>query len=527
MKRMGVLLISLLLLLTTIFTGCQNASEKAKDTSSDKQAQESKVDENEETKKVNETEKEDNSEEPKKTVSLEYYLGGTPQEKADDVYKEVNKIMEEKIGVNINFHFIDWNNYGKQMSMLLASGTNIDLMFTSNWANDFYSDVSKGAYKELDINMIKELAPNVMEEVSEGAWEAGKINGKLYAIPNVQVQARWPGIIVQKKYVDKYKFDTSKVNELDDFTPLFESIAKGEEGIYPIDIKKNTGMLSFYLSKMGLEYFSETNPFGIAIDDKDLKVINLYETEQMKKFLGTLRGWYKSGIIRADAASVSDTSAEKQNGKLAAIFAVNNPDTIVNQGRLMGLEPEELVMVTLSDPYLSTSSVVATMTAINSNSKHVEEAIKTMNVLFDKEDNRCTNLISFGIKDVNYKQIEEDLIEIIPDSGYYVDCGWEYGSLFNTMRTNVAQPKWRPTGPDINKRAIVSPIMGFSLDSTVIKSELARIAAVMDQYIPALLTGSADVETVLPDFLAKLEKAGASKIRDEIQKQIDSWKKTK
>lgn len=462
--------------------------------------------------------------EPKEVVTLEWYHGGTPQENEEKVFEEMNKIMEEKIGVRVNHHFVDWNNYSQQMSMLLTSGTEIDMMFTSNWANDFYSDVSKGAYQALNFDMIQEFGPNIVAEVPAGAWDAAKIGGDLYAIPNVQVQARWPALLLQKKYVDKYNFDVNSVNKLADFTPLLESVAKNEDGIYPIDVRKNTGMLSFYLSKMGLEYFGETNPFGIYINDKNLETVNIYETPEMEEFLAVLRDWYKAGIIRPDAASVSDMTAEKQNGKIAAMFAVNNPDTLVNQARLMNMAPEELVMVPLSDPYLATSSIVATMTAINARSTKVEECIKVLNLMFDQEDTRLMNLMSFGIEGENYKKVEDDLIEIIPNTGYYVDMGWSYGTLFNCYRTNPLQPEWRPLGPEINSTATVSPMIGFSLDSTPIKSELAQISAVMDEFIPALLTGSVEPSEIMPEFLNKLEASGADKVQKEIQKQLDAWK---
>ena len=300
--------------------------------------------------------------------------------------------------------------------------------------------------------------------------------------------------------------------------------------MYAIDVRKTTAILSFYASNLGLEYFAETNPFGINFNDPDLEVINIYNTPEMKEFMELLRSWYESGIIRADAASVTDTTAEKQNGKLAAIFAVNNPDTVINQARLMNLDPSELTMIPLSDPYFSTSGVVATMTAINVNSPYAKECIQVLNKFFDPEDTRCINLLSFGIEGENYKVVEEGndgVIELIPNSGYYVDCGWAYGSLFNCLRTNPSQPKWRPTGPDINNNAIVSPMMGFSFNPEPVKNELAQISAVMDEFIPSLMTGSVDVESTLAQLNEKLDQAGAAKVQAEIQSQLDDWKATK
>lgn len=460
-------------------------------------------------------------------VELDWYLGGTPQEKQDDVFAEINKILVEKLNIKVNFHYIDYSNYGQQMQMLLTSGENIDMMFTSNWANDFYSDVSKGAYQEIDMDMVKELGPYIMEEVPEGAWSAGQSGGKQYAIPNVQVLARWPAIVVQKQYTDKYNFDTTSPKNLEDFTELFEQIAQNETGISPIRLIKNSNVLSFYISKMGLEYFSETNPLGIRIDDPNMEIVNLYETDEMKDFLYLLRDWYNKGIIRKDAASVTDVSAEYASGKIAAFFGVNNPDMLATQSSQMGLKPDDLVSITLSDPYLATASVVATMTAINSKSEHVEECIKVLNEFFNTEDTRVQNLLCFGIEGVNYNKTDEDLIELLPNTGYSENCGWAHGSLFNCYRTDATQPAWRPAGPDINANAVVSPMMGFSFDSTPVKNELAQVAAVMDEFVPTLQTGSADVDETLAKLNEKLEQAGLETLREEMQRQLDEWKVNK
>lgn len=461
------------------------------------------------------------------TVVLDWYIGGTPQEKQEDVFAEINKILVEKLNIQVNFHYIDFGNYGQQMQMLMTSGEKIDMMFTSNWANDFYSDVSKGAYQEISMDMIQEYGPDIIKEVPEGAWTAGMIDNKVYAIPNIQVLARWPAILLQKKYADKYNFDTSSPKNLEDFTPLLEEIAKNETDIYPIRLIKNSGVLSFYISKMGLEYFSETNPLGIRIADPNLEVVNLYETEEMKDFLNLLREWYNKGIIRKDAASVTDMSGEYKNGKVASIFAVNNPDMVADQAAQQGLTPEDMVVVTLSDPYLATASVVSTMTAINAQSPYVKECIMVLNEFFNAEDSRVQNLLSFGIEGINYNKVEEDLIEVIPNTGYYENCGWAHGSLFTCYRTNSRQPAWYPAGPDINSNATVSPMMGFSFDSTPVKNELAQVAAVMDEFVPSLQTGSADVDTTLEQMNEKLEQAGLETLKAEIQKQLDAWKNNK
>ena len=67
-----------------------------------------------------------------KPVILDWYIGGTPQEKQDAVFAAINKILVDELNIQVNFHFVDLNNYGQQMQMLMTSGQKIDMMYTSN-----------------------------------------------------------------------------------------------------------------------------------------------------------------------------------------------------------------------------------------------------------------------------------------------------------------------------------------------------------------------------------------------------------
>ena len=56
---------------------------------------------------------------------------------------------------------------------------------------------------------------------------------------------------------------------------------------------------------------------------------------------------------------------------------------------------------------------------------------------------------------------------------------------------------------------------------------MASVSAVKAEYELALDSGSMDPDKYMPEFLEKLENAGAQKIIDEVQRQVDEWKKTK
>jgi putative aldouronate transport system substrate-binding protein len=99
--------------------------------------------------------------------------------------------------------------------------------------------------------------------------------------------------------------------------------------------------------------------------------------------------------------------------------------------------------------------------------------------------------------------------------------------MFNSYRQDANQPEWYPVGPNLNNSATVSKLLGFSLNPDPIKTELAQCQSAIDEFSSGLFTGAVDPEVVLPQLNAKLKSAGLDKVLAEIQKQINTWKKSK
>lgn len=455
-------------------------------------------------------------------VTLKWYLpqGAFPDAKA--VFAEMSKITKEKINADLDIQFVDWGNYDQKMQAVLASGENVDLMFTSNWTNDYVSAVNKGAYMDIT-DLLQKYGTNILKQVPEKAWEAPKINGKLYGIINTQVLGKAPGMLINKTYADKYGFDPSKAKKLEDLTPFLEKVAAGEKDKYAFYVRGNLDQLSYVGPALGIEYFSDTNPGALLINDNDMKVVNVFETKEYVNFLKLMHEWYQKGIIRKDAPTITDLDAEEKAGKFISRIGVLNPDVPANQADRYGnFKAENVMTVPFSAPYMSTGSILGTLTAIPRTSKNLERAMMFYDLMYS--DMKLFNLMNYGIESKHYKKVSDDLIELIPGSGYDVKSGWEYGNMFNSYRTSPIQPKWFPAGPDMNKAAVSSKILGFSFDPSKVKSELAQCASAISEFKAGLVTGSLDPDVHLPKLNEKLKKAGMDKLLAEMQTQIDAWK---
>jgi putative aldouronate transport system substrate-binding protein len=461
-----------------------------------------------------------------KPYEITWYLPQSVFPDAKLVQDAMSKITKEKINATLNIQLVDWGTYDQKMQAITASGEKADLIFTSNWTNDYLQNVNKGAFLDIT-DLLPKYGPDILKQVPPSAWGATKVKGKMYGIINTQVLARTPGVLINKTYLDKYGYKADQFKKLADLTPFLEKVKQGEPDKYPFSLKGDTDVMGNYGSAIGLEYFSQKNPGVVRIDDASSKVVNLYETTEFTAFLKQMRDWYAKGIIRKDAATIKDTNSDELAGKyISSTFTVINPDTAANQARRFGGgDANNVAAVEFSKPYMSTGSIIATMTAISRTSKDPARVMMFYNLMY--ADPELFNLMSYGIEGKHYTKVSDGLIKKIDNAGYWMDSGWEYGNMFNSFRTSSTQPKWYPAGPDKNTAAIPSKLLGFSFDPSNVKSELAQTASVVDEFYAGLITGIADPDTTLPTMNAKLKKAGLDNILAEMQKQIDAWKASK
>src|SRR6185437_16141731 len=76
-----------------------------------------------------------------------------------------------------------------------------------------------------------------------------------------------------------------------------------------------------------------------------------------------------------------------------------------------------------------------------------------------------------------------------------------------------------------NESSTTAPTLGFHFDSNPVRSEIAALSNVAEEFYPALATGTVNPEEYLPKANQKFKEAGLEKVMEEIQKQYDEWKK--
>ena len=76
----------------------------------------------------------------------------------------------------------------------------------------------------------------------------------------------------------------------------------------------------------------------------------------------------------------------------------------------------------------------------------------------------------------------------------------------------------------LNEKAVPSPLLGISLDTDSVTTEIANCNAVYEKYRSEFFTGAKDPHELSKNIEKELKNAGWDKLRDEIQKQVDEFK---
>ena len=69
-------------------------------------------------------------------VELKMYLIGDRTPDFDEVYAEINKILEEEINATVSVDFLSWGEHETKYSLLFSGQEDFDLIFTaSSWCH--------------------------------------------------------------------------------------------------------------------------------------------------------------------------------------------------------------------------------------------------------------------------------------------------------------------------------------------------------------------------------------------------------
>jgi putative aldouronate transport system substrate-binding protein len=456
-------------------------------------------------------------------VTYTYASRGVPQD-LQAVQDALNKIFNEKIGVNLTLEPIDFGAYNEKMQLRLAAGEECDIIFTAPWINSYTNNVANGALLELD-DLLKEEAPGLWASMPASTWEAARINGKIYGVINQQIFPKPWGVHVRTDLMEKYNFSLDGVEKWEDMEPFLEAVRDGE-GITPI-ISESPGASLWRTQYYGYDPLDDGVGFiGVRYNDDTLTVVNLLETPEFREAANLTKKWVDAGFFSSNPPTGDEAQANFRAGLYAMGYHVEKPGNDVEAQTMFGWDFESK---NLTDPLiLDTAGVTATLNGICKTTQHPIESMRVLELF--NTDIEVYNLLSRGIKDVHWVWKDEAAKVIgYPDgvtaetSGYDPNTDWMFGNQFNAYYRDEKQVgAWEATKV-MNDTATPSVALGFVLDREPIKTEIAQTSALLQELSAPIGNGFIAYDDAAPDLIARLNEAGAQTIIDEVQRQINDW----
>ena len=442
------------------------------------------------------------------------------------VEEAINTITREKIGVEVKLMPIAIADYSSSVSLALQGGDQIDL-FES--LGDFNNSVSSSMAYDLT-SIMDSCAPETKALLGEDLLAACVKDGKLYGVPTYKPYALTPMVIYNQAIADELGIDMTQVKSMNDLTEVLRKVKAAKPDMTPlIPVSQGTSGVNRAISEVDFLTDDLFSPKGVLMGS-DMTVVDYYGTQQFADVCNIARTWYNEGLIMQDAATTTSTSTElmSSGNSFCYVAAYSYPpaDTAASlEAQVGGID---LGAVQLGEAYLDTTSVNALSWMVSSTSKAPEAALKFLNLTFTDTD--IINLLIYGIKDRDYVLSEDGYLSYpegqdattVPYTAQ-LSCGTlgNFFMMYPMAGTSKESLTWEEEQNQVAKK---SPAMGFTFDSSNVKTEYTAVSNVIQQYLPVLLCGSVDPATALPEFQDKLKTAGLDTIIAEKQKQLDAWK---
>ncbi len=449
-----------------------------------------------------------------------------PDQKAlDRVEEAINRITRKKIGAEVELMPIAIADYSSNVNLALQDGEQIDI-FES--IGDFNTVVSGNMAYDLT-NMIDVCAPETKKLLGKDLLSVCYKDKKLYGIPTYKPYAAAPMVIYRQDIADQLGIDMTKVKSIYSLTDILKQVKKAYPDMTPL-VPGQQGNSGLNLCIPEVDYLTDgvTSPKGVLMGG-DRKVVDYYETREFTEICRLVRMWYNAGLIQKDAATATSSAMDlmASNRAFCYIASYNYPAADAPAVLEAKNEVHSLGAVQIGDAYITTDSINALSWMISATSVNPVAALKFLNLTFTDKD--IINLIIYGMKDKDYVLDEEGFVTYPNGKAAYgipytaqLNCGTlgNYFLMYPLSGTSKESIVWEEKQ---NKRAMKSPAMNFTFDSSPVRTEYAAVNSVINQYLPGLLCGSLDPETAIKEFNYKLSTAGLNNIISEKQKQLDKW----
>ncbi len=445
----------------------------------------------------------------------------------------INNYIAEKYPdahVALDLRLIGPADYNDKIKLAMQSGTQMDLFIPLDLqtfiAQNMCMDISSylDQYGQDMVSMIK-------KDFGTDGFSTLTQNGAIYGVPINKAVVINPTLSYNKEMLASVGVSIDDINSIWDLSDVYAKIKAKYPDVY---CYAPTNQQDTYVSLIlegddKMDRLGDTTYTGVVFGDSG-KVVNLYETDQFRKYVDLMRSWYLAGYVPQDMATSTTTApAYASSGRLFSTYASysgvdkQSDNSVLNQ--LTGTDAYGSKWI--SSFYMDTMSTSLAM-CVSSNSKVPEAAVKLLNIVYS--DEFVLNTILFGIEGEDYVKPSDHVAQFpegldantVPYTAYL--CNGVIGSeSLQWVTTSEEDYQKKLQAIEMNKSAERSPYYGFVFDASNVVNEMTALTNVVKQYYPGLVCGSLDPDEAIPEFVKALKDAGVDTVVAEKQKQLDAW----
>ena len=478
------------------------------------------------------------------TLRIWFHGSTVSPEASAKVMESVNAYLQEKINVTLEPIWGTWGDFDTATVTALAGGDDVDIYFTCNWSSNEYNSYARDGYWVKLDDMLPTYGADLLTTIPEGIWECAKTNGYdgmgVYAVPALKDTATQNCWDLNGTLLAELGYDVDEFVEFASMNPDFYYSDEFEEVLQKAKDAKGS---SFY-PLVGEPVVFERIATGTAIVTGDLngapvlsyyydvehpstdigsKIVCKYATPEFKKFAERTYYLAQKGFISPQTQNVDTANNYREACASTGDYLISSQSYAfgceLDYSRARGIDVR---MIPTDAPYMDATSGQGAMMAISATSKNPERALMFLNLL--NTDPELMTMLNYGTEGYTYNKNADGTISFIDE------VRATYSPWTNGMGNVRQLPPTAEQGVDFWERfsayydsAEVLPYGSFILDTSELSNEATALANVYGQYGFQLMGGATNPDTVLPEFLAKLEEAGIQKLLDAANDQLSAF----
>lgn len=468
-------------------------------------------------------------------------LGDKPTNgRLEAMLEELNAQLREEVGAELSLYYVEWADWQTQYNVkLLANDGSVDLITTATDWLFAWENAEKGAFLELDEELLKENAPKTWAQVDgDGDWDVATLNDTIYFIPEDNfTQYTNHGFFYRGDWATEAGITDGTIEQFEDFTTYFQWVKDNQPQAYPWDAAGSMyaaidGYIAGHTDLQTIQQITAGNYFPFQTRESDQCTITSYlsEGDDLLAAAELAKEWNEIGVWREDAINFDGDTREELYAGLSGTDQ-HHTQTFIGQivynmnTKQPGSDPKMFHWGQENGNFFRDIKTHGAM-AVSAASKNPELALQVYDIL--RNDETAYRLLNYGIEGTDYIITEDGKLGYPEGYDPSVDSlgsNFWAGRMdeFELDKTTDAPDKWEIYA-ELDAVAKDYPYETLVFDKNSIDSTLAAVSGVLAEYLPQLQYGKFDDPAkAIADMRSALQAAGFDDAMASLQGNLDDW----